>query len=76
MHVNSGEKDKLSSCTRGKIRITCGLMKRDIIIMERIILSLPFRYRREKLKIVKNKNYEIENNIICANIISLFVELR
>ena len=38
--------------------------------MERIILSLPFRYRREKLKIVKNKNYEIENNIICANIIS------
>ena len=52
------------------------MMKRDIIIMERIILSLPFRYRREKLKIVKNKNYEIENNIICANIISLFVELR
>ena len=30
-------------------------MKRDIIIMERIILSLPFRYRREKLKIVKTR---------------------
>ena len=38
--------------------------------MERSILSLPFRYRQEKLKIVKNKNYEIENIIICANIIS------